>query len=111
MKKKKAVRPSPLDRLRLAVDYGQVPRTVHTDLLLRGHDEDFVPVEARWPTDALAGSVEKIEVMRLRVELGESLWHQCDNMDQIVAPRIAREPALRELFVVPVTIGRRKSFP
>ncbi|MBK7092399.1 MAG: hypothetical protein IPH59_11880 [bacterium] len=110
MKKKKAPQ-TDNDRLRLAVDYGKVPRTVHTDLLLRGHDEDFVPTEARWPTDALAGSVEKIEVMRLRVEVGESLWHGNDNMDQIVAHRLTREPALRELFVVPVPNARRKSLP
>ena len=110
MKKKKATA-TELDKLRLAIDYGSAPRTVHTDLLLRGHDEDFMPTMARWPTDALAGSAEKIEVMRLRVEVGESLWHPCDNMDQIVTQRLTRTPSLRELFVVPIPSAGRKSLP
>ncbi len=108
MKKKKATA-TELDKLRLAIDYGSAPRTVHTDLLLRGHDEDFKPTDARWPTAALCGSSEKIEVMRLRVELGESLWHPCDNMDQIVAQRLTRGQSLRELFQVPVPSAGRKS--
>lgn len=108
MKKKKAAKPTEHDRLRLSIDYGKVPRTVHTDLLLRGHDEDFADVPAAWPTAALCGSVEKIDVMRLRVELGQSLWHPNDNTDQIVDQRINRAPSLRELIVVAVPRGGRK---
>ena len=111
MKKKKAAKPTEHDRLRLAIDYGKVPRTVHTDLILYGHDEDFIPVNAIWPTSALCGSAEKIEVMRLRVELGESLWHPCDNSDQIVTQRLTRTPSLRELCVVPIPSAGIKSLP
>lgn len=100
-----------LDRLRLAIDYGRAPRTVHSDLLLRGHDEDFWPAPADWPTAELAGSPEKVEVMRLRVEVGQSLWHAHDNRDQVVDPRTTRTPSLRELLVVPVPTGGRKSLP
>lgn len=110
MKKKKAI-PTANDRLRLAIDYGKVPRTVHTDLILYGHDEDFIPVNAIWPTSALCGSTEKIEVMRLRVELGQSLWHPNDNRDQVVRQRITTQPSLRELFVVPIPSAGRKSLP
>ncbi len=108
MKKKKAI-PTANDRLRLAIDYGKVPRTVHTDLILYGHDEDFIPVNAIWPTSALCGSTEKIEVMRLRVELGESLWHPNDNRGQVVHQRITPSLSLRELLVVAVPTARRKS--
>jgi len=108
LKKKKAI-PTANDRLRLAIDYGKVPRTVHTDLILYGHDEDFIPVNAIWPTSALCGSTEKIEVMRLRVELGESLWHPCDNRGQVVHQRITPSLSLRELFVVPIPSAGRKS--
>ena len=33
------------------------------------------------PTDAPAGSAEKIEVLRKRVELGQPLWHPKDRVD------------------------------
>ncbi len=108
MKKKKAPA-TELDRLRLAIDYGRAPRTVHSDLLLRGHDEDFKPAPADWPTDALCGSSEKIEVLRARVELGQSLWHPNDNRDQVVHQRLTQQPSLRELLVVAVPTARRKS--
>ena len=100
--------PTEHDRLRLAIDYGKVPRTVHTDLMLRGHDEDFADVSAAWPTDALCGSAEKIEVLRARVELGQSLWHPSDNREQVVHQRITTQPSLRELLVVAVPRGGRK---
>lgn len=33
------------------------------------------------PTDAPAGSPEKIEVLRKRAELGQPLWHPNDRVD------------------------------
>ncbi len=52
-------------------------------ILKYGHDEDFVPVrgDSFVPTDAPAGSQEKIELLRRRVELGEPLWHEEDRID------------------------------
>ena len=46
-------------------------------ILRYGHDEDFVPQqdEKFMATDAPAGSADKIEVLRRRVELGQPLWH------------------------------------
>jgi len=52
-------------------------------ILMHGHDEDFVP-EANssfLPTDAAAGSDQKIEVLRRRIELGVPLWHEKDRHD------------------------------
>ena len=52
-------------------------------ILRYGHDEDFVPNEENGfsATDAPAGSSEKIEVLRRRVELGQPLWHSTDRVD------------------------------
>ena len=58
-------------------------RNVFEAILKYGHDEDFAP-EASGdfePTDAPAGSEQKIEALRRRVELGLPLWHQADRMD------------------------------
>ena len=52
-------------------------------ILEYGHDEDFVPHETEEfiATDAPAGSDEKIEILRKRVEMGEPLWHNLDRED------------------------------
>lgn len=52
-------------------------------ILKYGHDEDFNPVATASfrPTDAPAGSPEKIEELRRRVELGLPLWHNRDRVD------------------------------
>jgi hypothetical protein len=52
-------------------------------ILKYGHDEDFVPREdgAFRPTNAPAGSSDKIEMLRRRVELGQPLWHMDDRCD------------------------------
>jgi hypothetical protein len=52
-------------------------------ILKYGHDEDFVPVggEDFMATDAPAGSDEKIDVLRRRVEMGMPLWHGEDRRD------------------------------
>jgi len=59
------------------------PRNVFEELLKHGHDEDFEPfADASFlPTDAPAGSQEKIEVLRRRLELGRPLWHDSDRFD------------------------------
>ena len=48
-----------------------------------GHEESFVPVEADGfePTDLAAGSREKIELPRQRVEMGVPMWHDADRSD------------------------------
>jgi hypothetical protein len=58
-------------------------RNVFEAILKYGHDEDFdpEPTEHFLPTDAPAGSPEKIDVLRKRVELGLPLWHDHDRMD------------------------------
>ena len=58
-------------------------KNVFEAILRYGHDEDFVPNEDDQfnPTDAPAGSAEKIEVLRRRVELGQPLWHTTDRVD------------------------------
>ena len=59
------------------------PRNVFEAILKYGHDEDFVPQpsETFEPTDAPAGSDDKIETLRKRVELGLPLWHNEDRVD------------------------------
>lgn len=42
-------------------------------------DGDFNPAPAGQPTKAIAGSPEKIETMRRRIELGEDLYHPKDS--------------------------------
>jgi hypothetical protein len=52
-------------------------------ILKYGHDEDFSPMvgDEFEPTDAPAGSDEKIERFRRRVERGQPLWHESDRRD------------------------------
>ncbi len=59
-------------------------RNVFEAILKYGHDEDFLPEleqDGFDPTDAPAGSPEKIEILRRRVEQGQPLWHQEDRRD------------------------------
>ena len=58
-------------------------KNVFEAILQYGHDEDFVPKETEdfQATDAPAGSDEKIEALRRRVELGVPLWHVEDRED------------------------------
>jgi hypothetical protein len=58
-------------------------KNVFEAILKYGHDEEWSPdpnVEFE-PTDAPAGSPEKIEVLRKRLELGLPLWHENDRYD------------------------------
>lgn len=52
-------------------------------ILDQGHDEDFVPrVSEFWlPTNAVAGSPQKLETLRNRAELGVPLFHPNDNRE------------------------------
>jgi hypothetical protein len=59
-------------------------RNVFDAILKYGHDEDFSPDDDGGefhPTDAPAGSTDKIEILRRRVELGLPLWHDSDRTD------------------------------
>lgn len=58
-------------------------RNVFEAIIKYGHDEDFAPASSSEfeATDAPAGSPEKIEILRRRVEQGQPLWHNEDRMD------------------------------
>jgi hypothetical protein len=58
-------------------------RNVFEAILECGHDEDFIPVESGefTPTEAPAGSENKLAVLARRVELGLPLWHPEDRSD------------------------------
>lgn len=59
-------------------------RNVFEAILKYGHDEDFLPDDEQdgfEATDAPAGSPEKIEILRRRVEQGQPLWHREDRRD------------------------------
>jgi hypothetical protein len=69
-------------------------RNVFEAILQCGHDEDFVPHpdQSFVPTDAPAGSEEKLAVLARRIELGLPLWHPEDRSDYsgltgVVRPR------------------------
>jgi hypothetical protein len=64
-------------------DFMSQCKNVFEAILRYGHDEDFVPHKGERfvPTDAPAGSNDKIEVLRRRVELGQPLWHTTDRVD------------------------------
>ncbi len=52
-------------------------------ILKYGHDEDFAPKKDEYfqPTDAPAGSDEKLDAMAERVRRGHPLWHPEDRCD------------------------------
>jgi hypothetical protein len=58
-------------------------RNVFDAILECGHDEDFTPAPSNDfnPTEAPAGSREKLEVLALRVQRGLPLWHPSDRCD------------------------------
>lgn len=60
----------------------KVVTNVFEAILKYGHDEDFAPREDEFsPTNAPAGSDDKIELLRRRVEDGRPLWHEEDRHD------------------------------
>jgi hypothetical protein len=109
LKKKNQAKPTAMDLLRADIEAGRVARTVHTDLILYQHDMDFEHQPASWPTASKAGSREKVLIMRLRVELGESPFHPDDNRQQVVAERGPTAFSLRDLFPVSEPVFGRKS--
>ena len=59
-------------------------KNVFEAILKYGHDEDWLPDNQQSQfecTDAPAGSQEKIEILRRRIELGLPLWHDNDRFD------------------------------
>ena len=58
-------------------------RNVFEAILECGHDEDFFPIDTEdfGPTEAPAGSRDKIDVLAQRVLRGEPLWHSDDRSD------------------------------
>jgi hypothetical protein len=59
-------------------DSTKKPTNVFEYLAFFHHDEDWDPKEPEKATGAVPGSPEKIEVLRLRAERGEHLWHRRD---------------------------------
>ena len=55
----------------------------------------FVPRPAKLATAASPGSHEKLEILRARVERGESLWHPSDRTDFAGINGIVRTPFKR----------------
>ncbi|HWB00524.1 MAG TPA: hypothetical protein VG713_18655 [Pirellulales bacterium] len=69
-------------------------RNVFSAILEFGHDEDFAPsvTDDFVPTDAPAGSPEKLEILAQRIQQGLPLWHPDDRPDYtgltgVVRPR------------------------
>lgn len=58
-------------------------QNVFEAILKVGHDEDFkTQVRESWqPTDAVAGTSQKVDILRQRVELGVPLFHPNDNQE------------------------------
>ena len=58
-------------------------RNVFEAIAQFGHDEDFAPTETDnfMPTEAPAGSVDKLDVLAERIRMGLPLWHPDDRSD------------------------------
>ncbi|MFV2065439.1 MAG: hypothetical protein ACC645_00555 [Pirellulales bacterium] len=58
-------------------------KNVFEAILKYGHDEDFAPHEGRdfRPTQAPAGSRDKLNALAERVQEGMPLWHDDDRSD------------------------------
>jgi hypothetical protein len=72
-----------LDVLTPLGDFMERCKNVFEAILKYGHDEDWLPdTKADFDsTDAAAGSQEKIDILRKRLELGLPLWHNDDRYD------------------------------
>ena len=62
-----------------------------------GNSDDYEPIKAQKPCGHPAGSLGKLEAMRLRAELGQSLWHpqDCEAMASPAASDAMRDEVLR----------------
>ncbi len=58
-------------------------KNVFEAIMQFGHDEDFAPrvTEEFVPTEAPAGSPEKLEILARRIASGLPLWHPEDRSD------------------------------
>ena len=81
-------------------------RNVFEAIAHEGHEESFVPDEGDEfePTDLAAGSREKIELLRRRVEMGVPMWHDADRSDYsglvgTIRPRHDRQVTGRTMHV------------
>lgn len=60
------------------ISFRRSEKTVFIHIARRGDDEEFVPVEALQPTGHPHGTIERVEVMRRRIEAGQELFHPLD---------------------------------
>jgi hypothetical protein len=60
---------------------------------LHGHSDDYEPSPAVEPCGHPAGSLGKVEAMRLRAELGQDIWHPKDS-EAMASP--AESDAMRD---------------
>ena len=64
-------------------------------------DDDIEPIaDHRFqPTDAMAGSIEKIEVLAFRAANGQPLWHENDNPETMPPARELRFGKSQKKFI------------
>jgi len=72
-------------------------------ILAVGHDEDFRPPFPAVPTRAAPGSLEKIEVLRMRIERGQELFHDADERT------LARVESSNNMGHIIIQMGKQKS--
>ena len=62
-----------------------------------GHSDDYEPLPAVEPCGHPAGSLGRLEAMRLRAELGQDIWHpqDCEAMATPAESQAMREEVLR----------------
>ena len=78
--------------------------SVARDILLKGHDEDFVPRGLGTPTQHPIGSEAKIEVLRQRVEQGYELFHPDDSKEWDTT----KAKPVEEIKTTKITVSNRK---
>jgi hypothetical protein len=66
-------------------------------IALHGNSDDYEPMPAVDPCGHPAGSLGRLESMRIRAELGQSLWHpqDCDAMASPAESDAMRDEVLR----------------
>lgn len=64
---------------------------------LHGHSDDYEPLPAAEPCGHPAGSLGRLESMRRRAELGQSIWHplDCEAMASPAESDAMRDEVLR----------------
>lgn len=85
--------------LRKGVQMFRKGKTIFEEIKLKLHDEDFEPGEMPEPTGARPGSLEKLFVIAKRVELGQQLFHPCDeSVLATVAQQFEKAEFINKLF-------------